>query len=107
MNLPKIIADLVAAQNNQDSAAYTACFSETAIVHDEGKIHVGKEEIYKWIKHANEQYKSFMKPLEYNESGSNGVLTTDVSGTFPGSPIVLQFHFGFEDDLIGSLKVTG
>ena len=107
MNLPKVVADLVAAQNNQDSAAYTACFSETAVVHDEGKKHTGKNEIYLWIEHANKQYRSFMKPIRYEQSGSNGALTADVSGTFPGSPIVLQFHFGFEDDLIGSLKVTG
>ena len=107
MNLPKVVAALVAAQNNQNSAAYIACFSETAIVHDEGKTHNGKEEIQKWIEHANEQYQSFMKPIGYENSESAGVLTAEVSGTFPGSPIVLQFHLGLKDDLIGSLKVTG
>lgn len=48
-----------------------------------------------------------MKPVQYDESGSNGILTAEVSGTFPGSPIVLQFHLGLKGGLIDSLNVTG
>lgn len=107
MELPQLIAQFVETQNNYDSKAYTTCFTDTAIVHDEGKTHTGKEKIRQWIEHANEQYKSFMQPLKYEESGPNGLLTAEVSGTFPGSPIVLQFHMLLKNDLIDSLKVTG
>lgn len=107
MELPKLVARFIETQNNQDSKAYVECFTESAIVHDEGKTHNGKEEIRQWIEDANEKYQSFMKPVKYEESGSNGMLTAEVSGTFPGSPIVLQFHLGLKDDLIDSLKVTG
>ncbi|GAA4324014.1 nuclear transport factor 2 family protein [Mucilaginibacter gynuensis] len=107
MELPQLVARFVETQNTYDSQAYTACFTETAIVHDEGRIHTGKEEIRHWIEEANENYRSVMKPLQYEESGLNGTLTAEVSGTFPGSPIVLQFHLGLNDDLIDSLKVTG
>jgi hypothetical protein len=48
-----------------------------------------------------------MEPLKYEENGSKGTLIAEVSGTFPGSPVVLLFHFGLKDDLIDSLKVTG
>jgi ketosteroid isomerase-like protein len=107
MELPKLVTQFVETQNNHDSKAYVECFTESAIVHDEGKTHNGKVEIQQWIEHANEAYQSSMKPLDYEESGSNGVLTAEVSGTFPGSPIVLQFHLGLKNDLIDSLKVTG
>lgn len=107
MELPKLVARFVEAQNNQDSKAYVECFTESAIVHDEGKTHNGKEEIRQWIEDANEKYQSFMEPVKYEESGSNGMLTAEVSGTFPGSPIVLQFHLRLKGDLIDSLKVTG
>jgi len=107
MELPKVVERFVETQNNYDNKAYTECFTESAIVHDEGKVHTGKEEIRQWIEHANEAYQSSMEPLKYEESGSNGVLTARVSGTFPGSPIVLQFHLGLMNDLIDSLKVTG
>ena len=53
MNLPKAIKDLEQAQNNFDSLAYANCFSETAVVLDEGKIHKGKTEIREWIEKAN------------------------------------------------------
>ena len=107
MILPELVEQFVKTQNTYASEAYVECFTETAIVHDEGKTHTGKEEIRAWIKDANDRYKSVMKPLEYDESGSNSVLTAEVSGTFPGSPIVLKFHLGLNNGLIDSLKVTG
>lgn len=106
MNLPAVVTRLVNAQNKYDSKAYAECFTNTAIVHDEGKQHNGKEEIRQWIEEANEKYKSLMKPLKYKETGLKAVLTAEVSGTFPGSPIVLQFHLELKDNLIDSLKVT-
>lgn len=107
MNLPKVISDLVEAQANYDSVAYTNCFSGTAVVFDEGKTHKGKIEIEKWIAHSNENYKSIMKPLAYDQTGDMGILSAEVSGTFPGSPLILKFHFEIRDGLIQSLKVTG
>ncbi|WP_343624132.1 nuclear transport factor 2 family protein [Flavobacterium lindanitolerans] len=107
MNLPKIITDLINAQNSFDSIAYTNCFSETAVVFDEGKTHNGRVEIQHWIEESNEKYRSVMKPLEYTENGTSSVLSAECSGTFPGSPIVLKFHFDIVDGLIQHLKVTG
>ncbi len=107
MELPLIIARLVEAQNTFDSKAYADCFTDAATVHDEGKTHAGKPEIYRWIEESNEKYRSVMTPLQYEQSGANGTLTTEVSGTFPGSPLVLKFHFSLKDNLIDSLKVTG
>lgn len=49
MNLPPVIMELVKAQNNADRIAYTDCFTETALVFDEGKTHHGKKEIKRWI----------------------------------------------------------
>lgn len=107
MNYPTVIADLVKAQDQFDSAAYANCFSETAVVFDEGHTHTGRKEIQQWIARANEQYKAVMRPMGYEEQGTKGVLTAEASGTFPGSPIVLQYHFEITDGLISSLKVTG
>lgn len=107
MNLPKVLSDLLEAQANFDSIAYANCFSETAVVFDEGKTHKGSIEIERWIAHSNETYKSMMKPLAYEQTGSVGILSSEVSGTFPGSPLILKFHFKIHDELIQSLKVTG
>lgn len=106
MNLPKVIADLVDAQNNLDSIAYANCFSETAVVFDEGKTHNGRTDIQYWIEESNEKYKSVMKPLQYTENGASSVLSAECSGTFPGSPITLKFHFDIVNGQIQHLKVT-
>jgi len=105
MNLPNIITALVKAQTNFDSHAYADCFTDTAVVFDEGKTHNGKTEIQNWIAAANSEYKTVMKPLNYNEK--ENILSAEVSGTFPGSPVVLKYHFELSDGLIQSLKITG
>ena len=91
MKLPNVILELVKAQNEFDSVAYANCFTENAEVFDEGKTHNGKTEIEKWIDKANKDYEATMKPLDYNET--ENILSAETSGNFPGSPIVLKYHF--------------
>lgn len=107
MKLPKVVEDLVHAQNTFDSVAYANCFSETGVMLEEGKPYKGREAIRHLIEETNEKYRSIMKPIEYTESGTSGILSADVSGTFPGSPLVLKFHFDIIDGKIQYLKVTG
>ncbi len=104
MNLPKVVAELVKTQNNFDSVAYAKCFTETAVVFDEGKTHKGRKEITKWIEKANKEYRATMKPVEYSET--EHTLKTEVSGTFPGSPVTMTYHYEFVDGLIQSLKIV-
>lgn len=106
MNVPKVIADLVTAQNQFDSLAYANCFSETAVVFDEGKTHTGIMAIEEWIDESNKKYKSVMKPLSISHEGNTSILSAECSGTFDGSPIILKFHFSVSDGLIQTLKVT-
>lgn len=107
MNLPKVLSDLVKTQNNFDSVAYANCFSETAVVFDEGKTHKGRKEIEHWIADANERYEAVMKPIDFEEKESESILKAEVSGNFEGSPIVLNYHLEITDELIKSLKITG
>jgi hypothetical protein len=107
MNLPKVITDLINAQNSFDSIAYANCFSENAEVFDEGKTHNGRLDIQNWIEESNQKYRSVMKPLEYTENGTSSILSAECSGTFDGSPIILKFHFNIADGKIQDLKVTG
>jgi len=104
MNLPKVVTELVKAQNDFDSVVYANCFTETAVVFDEGKTHNGRKEIEKWIEKANKEYQATMKPLDY--SATEHTLKAEVSGTFPGSPIILTYRYDFEDGLIQSLKIV-
>lgn len=107
MNLPNVLVDLVKAQNNFDSVAYANCFSDTAVVYDEGKTHNGRKEIEHWIADANERYQATMRPVSFEEKETGSVLKAESSGKFDGSPIVLSYHLQIVDELIQSLKITG
>lgn len=107
MKLPKVVEDLVQAQNNFDNVAYADCFSETGEMLDEGQLYKGRAAIQHLIAETNEKYRSVMKPIEYTDNGSSSVLSAEVSGTFPGSPAVLKFNFNIIDGKIQYLKVTG
>lgn len=107
MNLPQVVTDLIQAQNSFNSDAYANCFSETGVMLEEGKPYTGRAEIRRLIEETNEKYQSVMKPLEYTVNGTSSVLSAECSGTFPGSPLILKFHFDIVDGQIGYLKVTG
>jgi len=105
MNLPKMISELVKAQNEFDSAAYTNCFTENAEVFDEGKTHNGKAQIESWIDKANKEYQATIEPVGYDEEAN--ILLAKTSGNFPGSPVILKYHFQLADGYVKSLKITG
>lgn len=107
MNLAKVVTALIEAQNNFDSDAYANCFSETGVMVDEGKAYTGRTDIRNLIDETNKKYRSVMKPLAYTENGTSSVLSAECSGTFPGSPVTLKFHFDIVDGQIQYLKVTG
>lgn len=106
MNLPEVIQDLVKAQNNFDSSAFANCFSETAIVFDEGRNYTSKTEIKNWIEKSSKEYNTAMKPLEFEGDNEKGNLKAEVSGTFPGSPLILTYNLTFKGKHIESLKIN-
>jgi hypothetical protein len=103
--IPTYIKAFIEAQQNHDSDAYAKSFTPNAEVFDEGETHHGHHEIKQWIKNANEKYNSKMEFIDYVEQSSSGTLKAKVSGTFPGSPIVLTYELKFENSLISSLKI--
>ncbi len=107
MNLPKVVSDLVETQNSFNSVGYANCFSETAVVFDEGKTHNGRKEIEHWIADANKRYKATMEPVSFEEKEKESILKVKASGSFDGSPIILSYHLEIAYDLIRSLKITG
>lgn len=107
MNLPKVISNLVKAQNDFDRTGYADCFSETAVVFDEGKTHTGRKEIEHWIDDDNKRYQAVMNPVGFEEKENESLLKAEVSGDFPGSPIVMTYHLQIADELIQSLTITG
>jgi len=105
IKLPKIIAAYVRAQNAHDTKAILACFSENALVHDEGKGYYGKKAIGKWIEKTTKKYMPNFSPTKIEEGHKETILTVKVSGSFAGSPVDIDFHFVIENEMIASLNI--
>jgi ketosteroid isomerase-like protein len=105
IKLPRIINDYVAASNAHNLNCIVFCFSDDAVVCDEGKEFRGKEMIQDWIVKTIEKYKFEFKPLSIKDQAAGVVVVMEVSGTFDGSPITLDYHFTIEGDKILSLTI--
>lgn len=106
MKLPENIEGFIKAQNESDSTAFANYFTEHATVSDEGSSYSGREEIKEWIQAATEKYNMQLTPVDFTQTVSKGKLTVEVSGTFPGSPAVMNYHLELDGSSIGSLKIT-
>jgi ketosteroid isomerase-like protein len=106
IQLPKSIASYVDAYNARDARRAVACFSEDAVVQDEGKDHRGRKAIGDWIEETIGKYGPRFKAGNVEQSDSEIVVAMTVSGFFPGSPVNLAFHFTIDNDRIAALNIV-
>lgn len=104
MNLP-IIQKYLEASNAHDVKSILACFADDAVVRDENETRRGKSEIERWLTTTIEKYDFQFKPLSSQERDKETIVSVEVSGTFPGSPISLDYHFASAGDRIASLTI--
>jgi hypothetical protein len=105
MNLPPIIQKYVDASNAHDVKSILACFADDVIVRDENETRRGKSEIERWLTTTIEKYNFKLKPLSSQERDNETVVSVEVSGTFPGSPISLDYHFTIAAGKVASLTI--
>src|SRR5688500_15488465 len=103
-SLPKPIAAYFTA-DSRDGEAVSHCFTENALVKDEGHTHQGRAAIKKWKTDASAKYQYTNEPLACEEKDEKIVVTSHLVGNFPGSPVDLRFLFDLEGDKIASLEI--
>ena len=105
VKLPAIIQNYIDASNAHDVDSILACFDENAEVRDENETRRGKDVIADWIGTTIAKYKFQFSPLSVKENGQDICVVVKVSGTFPGSPVTLDYHFATADNKISSLTI--
>jgi hypothetical protein len=105
MNLPSIIQKYIDASNAHDVKAILGCFADDAIVRDENDARSGKSEIERWLTTTIEKYNFQFKSLSSQERDNETVVSVEIAGTFPGSPISLDYHFTITGGKIASLTI--
>jgi SnoaL-like domain len=91
--------------DREGSEAIARCFTEAAVVKDEGRTYRGRAAIRQWKEDASTRYQYTSEPLACEQRDGTVVVTSRLTGTFPGSPVNLRFFFVLEGDAIASLEV--
>lgn len=105
LNLPAPIATYFAA-DREDSQAVAQCFTDDATVKDEGQTYSGLAAIKQWKTDSSTKYTYTTEPFRVEEQDGKTVVTSKVSGNFPGSPVDLRYFFGLDDDKITDLEIV-
>jgi ketosteroid isomerase-like protein len=91
--------------NAHQAEGVAALFADDALVHDENADHRGRDAIRDWAEATYQKYGVALTPLDARSEGDATVVTADVVGTFPGSPIQLPFRFVTMDGKISELRI--
>jgi len=105
IQLPIPIERYVQIANSGTPEAVPECFASDAIVHDEGQTYEGVAAIRKWMAATKKKYGHTVAPLELTEHGGQSVLKARLAGSFPGSPITVNFNFILAGGKIHSLEI--
>jgi hypothetical protein len=104
LDLPGPVAAYFVA-DREDGEAVARCFTETAVVKDEGRTHCGRAAIQNWKEEASARYQYTSEPFACEQRDGTVLVNSRLTGTFPGSPVNFRFLFVLESDKIASLEI--
>ncbi len=109
LQLPQPIAAYFTADKSTDKAAPEAlanCFTDDAVVKDEGHTHRGRAAIRQWKEETAQKYTYTCEPLACVAQHGRTVVTCRLAGSFSGSPLDLRFMFELAGAKIAALEVA-
>ena len=105
IQIPEIIESYFRASNANDVEKLASCFSADAVVTDENETHRGTAAIREWSIKVRKKYEFKTEVLRAVEKADAVIVTAKLSGTFPGSPVDLDFKFALKENRISSLEI--
>jgi hypothetical protein len=105
LDLPTTVANYFSADKG-DSEAVAQCFTENAVVKDEGHTYKGRVAIRQWKADTSAKYQYTSEPFVCERRDGQVIVTSRLTGNFPGSPVNLRFFFKLEGDQIESLEIV-
>jgi hypothetical protein len=104
IDLPAPVAAYFAADKLGGDAA-ARCFTNGAVVKDEGHTYRGRAAITQWKAGATAKYAYTSEPVASEQQGETTIVTSRLTGNFPGSPLSLRYFFRLERGKIVSLEI--
>jgi hypothetical protein len=106
LDLPTPISNYFKAVNAQDVDDMLSAFADEASVRDEGQDMIGRTAIREWINDTTRKYRVTLAPTGVRRANERTIVTAQVSGTFPGSPVELRYQFTITGEKIARLEIT-
>lgn len=105
LDLPPEIAAYFSAPHDADTAQLASVFATDAHVHDESNDYRGLDAIRAWRIDTHAKTPFTVRPVSVQERGGKHVVAAEVSGAFPGSPVMLDHSFTLADGRIAALDI--
>jgi ketosteroid isomerase-like protein len=105
IELPRIVADYFAADQESGVEAVSGCFTADAVVMDEGKTYTGLDEIRRWKADSATKYTYTVEPFQVAAEADRTVVKAHLVGNFPGSPADLRYFFALIGGKIAALEI--
>lgn len=106
VELPNAIADYFKADSQKGAEAVTRCFTEDAVVRDEGHTYTGRDAVRQWKAGSSTKYTYTSEPVAVATERDRTVVTSHLTGDFPGSPLDLRYIFVLKDGKIAELEIV-
>ena len=106
IDLPDVIDAYFKADKKSDAQAISECFTQDAVVVDEGNTYTGRDAIRQWMANASTQYTYTVEPFDIAQDGARTVVTNHLVGNFPGSPVDLRYFFVLRGKKIAELEIV-
>lgn len=105
IDLPGPIARYFDAETARDVRAQMLCFSEDALVRDEGRDYRGLAAIAGWKRAVWAKFEYECEPLAASVEGDSVSALVRLTGNFPGSPVELDHKFTLAGDKVSALTI--
>ena len=103
--LPDPVATYVAAEQNKNTELLVSAFASDAVVRDEEHEYQGIDAIRAWKQASERKYRYVMDPIATTVDGQTVILRAMLSGSFPGSPVIVDYTFTLDGEKIASLEI--
>jgi hypothetical protein len=104
IQLPEPITAYFAA-DELDGDAVARCFTNGAIVKDEGRTYAGIAAIKRWKTETAAKYTYTCEPRSAEQTDGTTIVTCHLEGNFPGGRADLRFFFRLERGKIANLEI--
>ncbi len=105
-DLPKPIADYVAANARLDVDGMLKPFAPDAVVRDDGGRHQGHAALRTWIEEATIAARAVFTPDTLRHADGQVIVEGPTHGDFKGSPLRFTLRFTLEGDTIRALEIS-